>query len=76
MHRLMGTSPVVDRSAVGNSVSALDLDVLSRRGAAASDVEEDAPVTPKACLAFGTLALILIRQPSDHSQSRAFSEQP
>lgn len=50
----MGTSPVVDRSALGNSVSALNLEVLSWCRAAASDVEENAPDTPKVCLAFAT----------------------
>lgn len=54
MHRLMGSSPVVDRSAVGNSVSLLDLNVLGRGGAVAvSDVDVDTiPSSPKVRLAF------------------------
>lgn len=49
MHRLMGTSPVVDRSAIGNSVSPLDLDVLGRHATTASNVEIEIPSTPKVC---------------------------
>lgn len=52
MHQLMGSSPVVDRSAVGNSVSPLNLDILGRHGATASDVDIEIPSTPKVCLAF------------------------
>jgi hypothetical protein len=32
MHRLMGTSPVINRDAVGNSLTPLDLDILARNG--------------------------------------------
>ena len=32
MHHLMGTSPVINRDAMGNSLTPLDLDILARNG--------------------------------------------
>lgn len=42
MHRLMGTSPTVDRSAVGHSLTPLNLDVLARQYETKVDIPQRA----------------------------------
>ena len=41
MHALMGTSPIVDRSAVAHSRTAIDLSILTRDGES-----RETPVSP------------------------------
>lgn len=66
MHRLMGSSPVVDRSAIGNSNSPINLDVLTWKTPQSSKVVDvkpvvDEPSAPQVCSRLGAVNCVLTR---------------